>query len=242
MGALVFILLYLFLGLLFGFARFRALRYRLSRSRWHGVRGGSDVKGGAYAWSSVWKSVVGGIAFGFLIPWSMTELWNERWNAMSFGPSEFSASAYPQGLKRYWALLLMSPLLGGLGIMLGVQVFGGAAGVIGVVAMYLGWVLLGCFFYAAFLRRAIGRLELGEIQFVFDARGWDLLKLILGDIGLVVVTLGFGIMFLGYRHWSFLVTHLGAVGTVDLADLTQSTTRAPRDAEGFADAFDIGAI
>jgi hypothetical protein len=39
-----------------------------------------------------------------------------------------------------------------------------------------------------------------------------------------------------------MVRHLHIYGTIDLAELTQSTTHAPREAEGFADAFDVGAI
>ena len=41
----VFYLAILYLG---GFARFRALRYRLSRTLWHGIRGGSDDPGWSY--------------------------------------------------------------------------------------------------------------------------------------------------------------------------------------------------
>jgi hypothetical protein len=36
--------------------------------------------------------------------------------------------------------------------------------------------------------------------------------------------------------------HARLHGVVDVATLTQSTTHSPREAEGFADAFDVGAI
>jgi hypothetical protein len=49
-------------------------------------------------------------------------------------------------------------------------------------------------------------------------------------------------MFWGYRNWSFVIRHSRIYGSVDLGDLTQSKTHAPREAEGFADAFDVGAI
>src|SRR3546814_12588722 len=65
-----------------GLARFRALRYRLSRTWWHGIRGGSDDQGFGYGISYMWKSAVGSMALGLLIPWSMMSLWNERWNKM----------------------------------------------------------------------------------------------------------------------------------------------------------------
>jgi hypothetical protein len=39
-----------------------------------------------------------------------------------------------------------------------------------------------------------------------------------------------------------MIRHARIHGTIDVSHLTQSMTRAPREAEGFADAFDIGAI
>src|SRR3546814_1992692 len=44
-----------------------------------------DVKGFVYGWSYVWKSILGVMLFGLFIPWSMIELWNDRWKSMSFG-------------------------------------------------------------------------------------------------------------------------------------------------------------
>ena len=41
-----------------GVARFRALRYRLSRTYWHGIRGGSDDQGFKYGWSYIWRTAV----------------------------------------------------------------------------------------------------------------------------------------------------------------------------------------
>src|SRR3546814_9040766 len=85
-----------------GLAIFRALRYRLGRTYWHGIRGGSDDQGFAYGWSYVWKSVLGLILFGLFIPWSMIELWNDRWKTMSFGSHRIEASANLDGLIGRW--------------------------------------------------------------------------------------------------------------------------------------------
>jgi uncharacterized membrane protein YjgN (DUF898 family) len=242
LAALSLFALYLFAFALFGFARFRALRYRLSRSWWHGIRGGSDSKGGAYAWSSLWKTLVGFFAATFLMPWALTSLWNERWNAMSFGPHRFDAAANTDGLMGRWALFVLGPVVLALVGAVLAMATGPAAFFITLPLAYLGYLAGGLAFYAAYFRKAIGTLELGEMQFQFDASSWDLAKLVLGDIALVIGTLGLGIMFLHYRHWSFLIRHLGATGLVDLENFTQSTTTAPKEAEGFADAFDVGAF
>ena len=44
-AVLIVAVLYLLLIYLIGVAIFRALRYRLSRTFWHGIRGGSDDQG-----------------------------------------------------------------------------------------------------------------------------------------------------------------------------------------------------
>jgi uncharacterized membrane protein YjgN (DUF898 family) len=242
LAALSMLALYVLAFALFGFARFRALRYRLSRSWWHGIRGGSDSKGGAYAWSSLWKTMVGFFAATFLMPWALTTLWNERWNAMSFGPHRFDAAANTDGLMVRWAFFILSPIvLGILGVALA-SGMGAAMAIPFFLVVYIAYVVGGLAFYAAYFRKTVGTLELGEMKFLFDATTWQLAKLLLGDIALVVCTLGLGIMFLHYRHWSFLIRHLGATGLVDLENFTQSTTSAPQEAEGFADAFDVGAF
>lgn len=242
MAGLVLLVLYVFALLLFGFARFRALRYRLSRTWWHGIRGGSDTRGYAYAWSSLWKTLAGGIAATLLMPWALTTLWNERWNAMSFGPHRFDAIADANGLVGRWALFVLAPVV----VVILTFAMGGSIGpggiALGMLIVYAGYVVGGFAFYAAYFRKTIGSTQLGAMTFTFDASGWQLAKLLLGDLGLIIVTLGFGISFLHYRHWSFLIRHLGATGEVDLETFTQSTAAAPKEAEGFADAFDVGAF
>ena len=259
LAAVLAIAAYLFVMYLFGLARFRGLRYRLSRSYWHGIRGGSDDSGLGYGWSAVWKRIVGFLAFGLMVPWSMVRLWNERWGAMSFGPNRFESRALAGPLMLRWLLLLFCAIaiaiVGGMvavgvGVLFAGSFAGAERGIVGfvvaaiaiIVAIYLLFGLIGLFYYAAFVRQAIGGLSLGDLRFQFDARSKDWLILFLGDVALIVGTLGLGICFIGYRHWSFLIRHLGATGEVDLTRIVQSATRAPREAEGFADAFDIGAI
>jgi uncharacterized membrane protein YjgN (DUF898 family) len=111
-----------------------------------------------------------------------------------------------------------------------------------VAAFYIGIPLATLCWYAKYFRNAAAATSIGDLEFGFDATTLQWLGLFLGNLALAVVTLGFGLTYWGYRNWSFMVRHLHVYGTVDLSDLTQSTTHAPREAEGFADAFDVGAI
>ncbi|HVM22225.1 MAG TPA: YjgN family protein [Sphingomicrobium sp.] len=246
-------LFYIAIIYLGGFARFRALRYRLSRSWWHGIRGGSSDPGWNYGGEYLGRHALSAMTLFIMFPWAATRLWNSRWNAMSFGPLQFRARLDAEGLKWRWAAVYLVPLatllVGGLVAGITGLAIGGAgtpafvliaAGI--VLAFYLIIPLMTLNWFAGFYRKAAGATTLGDLEFEFDATTLQWLGLFLGNIALAIVTLGFGLTYWGYRNWSFMVRHMTIYGTIDLADLTQSTVQAPREAEGFADAFDIGAI
>ncbi len=259
-AAITGIVLYFGLLYLIGIAIFRALRYRLSRSFWRGIRGGSHEQGVGFGFSYVWRTLAGSLVFGLLIPWSMISLWNKRWNAMSFGPMQFESNARTGPIFARFLLFYLTPII--MIILIAVLIVWGmvpspgqlapAPGtvqqqviLIAILAYLLFFVVLGLIalaFYAAYFREVIGNLTLGDLSFEFTATTWDWLKLALGSLLLVVVTLGIGQIFLGYRNWTFFVRHMRAYGEVRLDALTQSTTKEPGQGEGLLDAFDVGAF
>ncbi|KTF68859.1 YjgN family protein [Sphingomonas sp. HT-1] len=251
----LFFLLYLTLFALGGVAIFRALRYRLSRTFWHGIRGGSDDPGFRFGLSYLWRMAVGILALGLLVPWALVSLWNKRWNAMSFGPFAFVSRGTTNGLIGRYLLFYLMPILlviAGIAAVVMAAPSGpdprapGLGFALLFAAFYITFfVLLGLIalsFYSAYFRKVVGALSLGDLEFEFTARTGDWLKLMLGTIALVVCTLGIGSIFIGYRNWAFFVRHLRAYGTLDLDQFTQSTTRAPGQGEGLFDAFDMGAF
>ena len=256
-AALLILGVYVAVMYLIGVAIFRALRYRLSRTYWHGIRGGTDLQGFRYGLSHLWKTIVGGLAAGLLVPWAMVSLWNERWNAMSFGPHEFRSDAQSGGLMARYLLYYLAPVvlfIGGLimAAMVGPMGPVGAPGEIHVqiflviAVLYVGFFvvlgLIALFFYAAYFREVVSNLSLGDLDFEFRARTLDWLKLVVGNFLLVVLTLGIGTIFIGYRNWTFFIRHLHAYGSLNLDDFTQSNTRQPGQGEGLLDAFDVGAF
>jgi len=262
-GAAVMISMFLLIFYLSGVARFRALRYRLGRTHWRGIRGGSYEPGFKYGLSYMWKYTVGYLAMGLMVPWAMMSLWNERWGHMTFGQMRFSGQADFSPLMKRYLLAYLAPFIIlalvfvagvaaalGLGMMEEYEPDNPASAtsfmwlfILGMLAFYLLWGLAYLLFYAKYMRVVIGEMRLGDdISFGFSASTKDWFKLIMGDVGLVVVTLGIGWIFLSYRHWKFFITHLEAYGVIDPDALMQSDTPMAKHGEGLLDAFDMGAI
>src|SRR3546814_177942 len=185
-----------------------------------------------FPYTSLFRSVLGLFLFGFFIPWSMIELLNDRWKTMSFGSHRIEASANLDGLIGRWigayaVIVLMFIALGVMMVALASTMSSAAtdgvppsdamfAGVFfGIFAFYLFTGLAFLAFYAKFYRNAVEGLSLHKLNFAFSARTMDWFKLILGDIGLVLVTLGVGFIFLSYRHWKFFITLMPANGEVE---------------------------
>ena len=252
------ILLLFQLALLYlsGVARFRALRYRLSRTWWRGIRGGSNEPGWGYGGEYLWRIGVASITAYIAWPWMATALFRDRWKEMSFGSLQFRSDLQMEGLGRRWAAVYLVPIAALIvgGILIGLATAGVVAAgggnsptffmIIGFLflSIYLVIPLMTLHWYAKYYRLAAETLSLGDLEFGFDATTGQWLKLFLGNLLLAVVTLGFGLSFWGYRNWAFMVRHMHLYGEINVTDLAQSTTHAPGEAEGFADAFDLGAI
>lgn len=256
--------LYLAILYLLGVARFRALRYRLSRTFWHGIRGGSDRQGIAYGWSYFWKTLVSFLTIYLMTPWSMARLWNERWNAMSFGSIPFRSDARWQPVFGRFLLFYVAPFvlvigIGALAIFMfdsrvaggmqagtpptmGTIVLIGLAGLAFYVFFFGVLGLVAMIYYAAFFREAVGATSLGTLEFGFGATTKDWILLYLGTLALVIVTFGIGMIFVPYRNWAFFIRHMAAYGEIEVDSLQQSRTREPGQGEGLLDAFDVGAF
>lgn len=204
LAGVLFGAIYIFWFYLAGLALFRALRYRLSRTYWHGIHGGTDDNGWRYGWSFIWKNVVAYLCIALLFPWSMSALWKERWEAMSFGPHRFESMPYwgslmPRYLLAYFApigifilmLVLLVPAIMAtagtnpgnmppVGLMIGVVI-------VVILGFYVLLPLAALVFYAAYMREMINTMRLSTLEFSFTARTRDWIRLFLGNVGLYAI-------------------------------------------------------
>lgn len=200
------ILLTLLLFYLIGVAYFRALRYRLSRTYWRGIRGGSDDQGLGYGLSYLWRNIVGALPLYLLYPWATISLWNERWSAMSFGPYRFVSNAdWTKLMKRYLLFYLVPFLLFVMGIFIGIQEANGGMGPGGAVAaggfiillvfaVYIVLPLAALLYYSKFFRVAVEGLRLGELEFEFKARSPDWILFFLANWAIWILAVGFALV------------------------------------------------
>jgi uncharacterized membrane protein YjgN (DUF898 family) len=201
-AAAAIVVIYVWLFYLAGVAIFRGLRYRLSRTYWHGIHGGCDSGGWIYGWSYIWKSVVAYICAALLFPWSMTALWKQRWEAMSFGPHRFESNPQWGSLMGRYIIAYLSPFIAVIAIMIvavpAAIATGAASGgeptptmigviVFAVLSLYLIMPLLALVYYSTYMREVVSTLSLSELTFEFHARTKDWIKLFLGNVGLWLI-------------------------------------------------------
>lgn len=239
---------YIFLLWAVGFAQFRALRYRLSRTYWRGIRGGSDDNGVSYGWTALGNNILAGITAGIMTPRAIVENWNDRVGAMSFGPHQLESDVNTVGLQSRWMMLYAVYI----GFFILLALFGPEPEAVGpaftiaslapMLLLILGLGLVMTSFWALFFRKAAETFRMGDLSAGFEVSTFEWIEFYAKLAGLTIITLGFGAMFWSFWRWQFVMSRLELYGEVDLAELSQSTTRATKDAEGFADAFDIGAF
>ncbi len=186
-------IVYLLLFWLVGFAVYRGLRYRLSRTSWHGIHGGSDEPGYRYATSYLWKTIVSLIPAGLLIPWATTKLFKERWESMSFGPHNFVANPNWVNLMKRFGLFYILPILaavlGGAALWKGGDDVGtmgagvAAAGLL-VIFFYIAFPIISLVYFAAYVRETVGSVRLASLEFAFTARSVDWFLLALGNLAI----------------------------------------------------------
>lgn len=232
---------------LWGLARFRGLRYRLARTMWRGIRGGSDDGGWTYARKAIGYYFASFLSGGLAYPWAQAQLWNERWNEMSFGPHRFEANLDAEDTRgsyfMFWGALVAGNLVIGIFTNPRIAVTGPGAPALAVPLICYALILATYVNYLAnYYQAAVESTRIGEIEFRLTAEFSDWVKFFAATVGLAIITLGLAMLVYDYRKWRFITSHMEAYGVVDVDTLTQSQTAAPKEAEGFLDALDIGAF
>jgi uncharacterized membrane protein YjgN (DUF898 family) len=79
-------------------------------------------------------------------------------------------------------------------------------------------------------------------RFQLDATALSLVTLAIGNLMILILTLGAGNPFVQQRNVRYVISRMSAEGTVDIGRIEQSRHRLEGYGEGLADAFDIGGL
>jgi uncharacterized membrane protein YjgN (DUF898 family) len=240
---------YVLIVFLIGLGTYAAIRYRLSRTLWRGIRGGLTGSRSAYGLRVLGYGVLAFITFGFCLPLMQVRLSQYLYNHMSFGSGKF---AFEASVRPLFRRVVWVPILGLLMVASLVAAFAtwpsAKASSMGVVAASAAALLMILMivayvrYTAASLRYIYSRVTFEGLQLRYDISAWRLFRYAAGNLVILVFTLGLGFPVVLVRMVRIVTDNLTIIGTIDFAVIRQSTDQRSRFGEGLASAFDIGAI
>ncbi len=262
LAALPILLFYVGIFVLAAGAVFSAQRYRLTRTLWCGIRGGMTGSMVRYGLRSVLYALLAGVTLFQMAPWRQVRLAERRINASSFGnvPFSFRGSArrvYLPYLLTFVGNVVLLAVIGSAVLAavrtllpngmasnpdsaqvkqaLGLLVY---VGVLAVFAFGILSALVSCWYTALFERHVVGNTALGAMRCTSSMTGAGLLGLVVGNLFIMLFTLGLGYPVVLHRNARFLSRTLWVGGTLDPAALQQSALIAPRYGEGMFQQLD----
>jgi uncharacterized membrane protein YjgN (DUF898 family) len=234
-------------------------RYRLSRTVWRGIRGGLGGSAPLYAAKTILATLLSIVTLGLYVPWQRVKLWRYEADHMRAGDASFAFEGRGRDLLGAW-------LAAAGGLALALAAIGGlvaAAGlfdpqrrealretsttpvlilliVVAIMVAPIVWGLLVVRFNAKWLSYMARGTRLERVR--FDARigTWRLVRLQLGNLFVLVLTVGLGWPFVAHRMLKFWSAHLRVSGVESLAHLTQETPPPRSGAEGLSQLFGEG--
>lgn len=253
--------LVLFAGLFYmiGVGMYRSERYMISRTSWRGIRGGMINRGWGYGGLYIKMYLLRIVTLGFASPYASIRLWNARMNETMFGSARVTADARWKPLFWRFAISMIGvfviygvtiALIAALTMKSGVRFKPGPSpkmdpamvlfifkmyGVIIVATLLAGLLLLS--YHAAYWRQIFAGTRLETLSFSFNATAGQWLRYYIGNVLIIVLTLGLGLMVMPWRAWSFYMRHLQTVGALDTDNLLQTQLAAPVQGDGIADAL-----
>lgn len=249
--------------LLYGVATHRAQRYRLSRTAWRGIRGSVDGSAWRYALTHFWTALLIPPTLGWIIPWRSTRLNRQLVGDTRFGNRAFRCTASSRPLYLRFALLwagAVAILTIASSTMFGIVSTDLAAArpgaprvgmlspsaialLLGIAALsYLSYAVISAWYRAGQLNHFAAHTRLDGLSFRASVSAGGLIWLTVGNLLLVVLSLGLLSPVAQVRSARYFVENLAIDGATELAALHPSGDLAITRGEGLAQAFDVDAF
>ena len=255
MGVVVYVIIFLFMGI----AIYRARRYRLRRTLWRGIRGGMSGSPKSFAWLWIWTSMLLGMTMGWFAPQRAIELQKRLNNETTFGSESLKFEGSSGPLYPPFAVLWCGVLFLYIAVIVGVLAtigFGNLGRLetfrpsnlqIGtMVAVVLSAIvvvsILSSWYQARKLMLFAQYTTFDKAGFKLALSGWGLIGLFLTNILITIVSLSILSPVVQARTLKYFVDRMSMHGTIDFARITQTAQQAGAAGEGLAQAFDVDAF
>jgi uncharacterized membrane protein YjgN (DUF898 family) len=247
--------------LLSGFGIHRARRYRLSRTRWRGIRGGLSGRSAPFAWTYLWTLLLVPLTLGWIMPWRTVRLQRALFEETRFGDKAFTFSGRAGPLyKRYWvvwlsAIILTIAGLGGIGAIVGIEATrGGAAalrnlsatkvaGIAGIAfAGFLAFAMIRAWYTTRVLNYLASETRFKGAAFALTASVGSFVWLTASNYLIRVLSLGFLSPIAEARATRYIVDRLSLAGPIAWPEVGQNPDVLLKSGEGLAEAFNVDAF
>ncbi len=118
--------------------------------------------------------------------------------------------------------------------------------VAGLIVVYLLYVAIRSTIWSFYTARELNIFakytRFSAATFEFNATAWSLITLWLGNIALIIFTLGIAQPFVEQRIMRYFVERLSVNGAIDFTSIQQSRAQLDKRGEGLIDALDLDAF
>jgi uncharacterized membrane protein YjgN (DUF898 family) len=249
--------------LLSGIGIHRARRYRLSRTRWRGIRGGLSGRSRGFAWTYLWTMLLVPVTLGWILPWRAVRLQKVLCNETRFGNNAFTFTGVAGPLyKRFWlvwfsAFVLIIAALVAIFAIVGFSMASSGGGtptmrqlgggkIVAVVAVILGALLIYAMIRAWYSSRMLNyfatHTKLQGIGFTLQATAPSLVWLAASNFLIRVLSLGFLSAVTEARSMRYIVDRLACDGAIAWNQIAQNPDVLMKRGEGLAEAFNVDAF
>ncbi len=266
------IAVYLGFAFLYGAAKYRTHRYRLSRTLWRGVRMGLKGSWISYAIRTLLFIYLTFATLLWAYPLQRFVLMRQIMSSTTIGDRRFHFDGDPTELYTSyavaWFMSLIGLIIGGImGLRFVTDVLGNSsafqwtafdASILNLSTDEFAFILVSTLVFYAIagivlsitmacyrakeLRYFAECTRLDGLRFTFRAGGWSVMYLNLINTLILIFTFGFGLPITQMRTFRYWFTRIRAEGEIDLDGIAQSDAPYPWAGEGLAEFFDIGAV
>jgi uncharacterized membrane protein YjgN (DUF898 family) len=253
------------LFLLSGIGIHRARRYRLSRTRWRGIRGGLTGHSRGFGWTYLWTALLVPLTLGWILPWRAVKLQRALFVVTRFGDNEFTFTGVAGPLyRRFWlvwvsAFVLVIAATAAIFAVIGFSMpsSGGAsttpampklsegkiAAIVGIVlGALLIFAMIRAWYSSRMLNYFAAHTKLQGTGFTLRATAPTLVWLAASNYLIQIFSLGFLSAVTEARSFRYIVDRLSCDGTIAWNQIAQNPDALLKRGEGLAEAFNVDAF